>query len=105
MSREIFFKAKTLSGKWVKGYFAVIGKRSVIIKETSETYYSDEMKKGNGNEILDIDPVTLCRYTGLTDKGDEKIWENDVVEAWSQGTKAIGKVVQRIDGLWILYPA
>ena len=50
-------------------------------------------------------PETLCQFTGMIDKNGKRIWENDIVSAWSEGKYATGMVKQRIDGLYIMYPA
>ena len=34
-----------------------------------------------------------------------KIFEHDIVEMWSAGIRGVGEVIQREDGLWIMYPA
>lgn len=77
--REILFKAKTtkksdpnhaLNETWVTG--------NLII--TNEKYYIHPVGAiGNVIVIHEIQPDTLCQYTGLTDKDGNKIWENDIV--------------------------
>ena len=100
MNREIIFKAKRKdNGEWVEGYY-----RSIPCMGMLEHYIMPRNPK-NRMEQYAIAPDTLCQYTGLTDKNGRRIWENDIVSAWSEGKNAIGKVIRRADGLYIMYPA
>lgn len=73
-----------------------------LVEEPDGLYLRD-----NKNNIMVYiqDQSTICQCTGLKDKNGKLIWENDIVEAWSQGRCAIGKIKHRIDGTWIMYPA
>lgn len=105
--REILFRAKQVNnGEWVEGYFA-IGKWYLDEKERYAILPTDLCFYPHCeiNEWIEIDPETLCQYTGLKDKNGNRIWENDIVSAWSEGKYATGMVKQRIDGLYIMYPA
>ena len=82
MENRYLYRAKRKdSGEWVKGYYAVIGEKVVIIEKRGEEFYDVEgEKKSHGNKIVEVvDPSTICQCTGLKDKNGKLIWENDIV--------------------------
>lgn len=79
--REILFKAKRDgSGEWVEGYYAECKGKTFIGIGTS---IGIDALKGFCTPVIrwfEVDPKTLCRFTGRCDKNENKIWENDIIK-------------------------
>ena len=103
--REILFRAKRIdNGEWVEGYYlkTTLGKD---IEPSDVIFVSFKINRSGQWGWIKVLPETLCQFTGMIDKNGKRIWENDIVSAWSEGKYATGMVKQRIDGLYIMYPA
>lgn len=97
--REILFKAKRIdNGEWVEGYYMPRpnspGKpRYYIVLLSQAKWY-------------EIDPETLCQYTGQTDKNGQKIWENNIVRSTASENERDWKLwkVMFMDGSFVFVP-
>lgn len=76
--REHRYKAKRLdNGEWIEGYYWQNGCGNHFIRVIFEC---DKIVVQN----YEIDPETLCEFTGLCDKNRNMVWEHDIVEQYGR---------------------
>ena len=104
--REILFKAKRVKdGEWIEGYLFDNGfdgeeKKyfigGLIIEKYNGTACDEQVI--TGIDFCEINPETICQFTGLCDKNGKKIWENDICDR----KEKYPEVVKMTNGDWTL---
>ena len=90
--REILFKAKRIdNGEWVEGYY--LKRYDLLGNEEHLIFHADSYTVW---EYAEIDPETLCEFTGRCDKNGNKIWENDICDR----KEKYPEVVKMTNGDW-----
>ena len=103
---NIKFKAKRLDNNtWVEGYFYTECGNTYIIEDRQ----SESML--NINEAHQVDPLTVCQFTGLKDCEGNEIFEHDLIHfvgfnhtaevIWSECNYAFMVVREKKHSYWL----
>lgn len=73
--RTIKFKAKRLdNGEWIVGSLI---RSTAGVKERA--YIVDNFSSMSDYSVVDVDPSTVCQFTGLKDYENQDIYEGDIL--------------------------
>lgn len=106
MLREIEFRALRADGikenPWVYGSLINKNGSYFILKTFKISKYSKRL----GYAEIEIKPESIGQFTGFRDRKGNKVFEDDIVTAWSAGSSGTFTVKWRQEAspCWLLYP-
>lgn len=66
------------NGEWVEGYL-IVDEKDYSKYFIGYVFGTNEDGTPHDLDVVQVDPSTICRCTGLKDKNGKLIWENDIV--------------------------
>ncbi len=101
--REILFRGKRVdNGEWISGDLITTPfirnetqQNIIYILDITKADYDcfEDLTEDNG--IFEVNPETVCQYTGLTDKNGRKIFAGDIVKVlYTNGQEDGGDVTE-----------
>lgn len=87
--QEIIFKGKRVdNGEWIEGFYIKDEYHTSILYQHSPLY---------GFDKINVIPETVGQFTGICDKNDIKIFEEDIL--YLSSINEIGKITFSADGI------